>query len=198
MPRGRPRQFDEDKALLGAMQVFWRKGLAATSLDDLAQAMEMNRPSIYNAFGNKDEIYRKSLARFCGQLDQGLQTLLEENPNLEEGLIAFFNQAIDVYCGNNPQLGCLMVCTAPAEALSHPEVGEDLKSLIRTLDDKIMQRLKLAQIEGQLTATVDTRLAAQLLQATLHTLAIRARAGASRSGLRKLSRYAVTTLLADG
>ena len=69
MPRGRPRQFDEDAALTGAMMVFWEKGLAATSLDDLAQAMGMNRPSIYNAFGNKDAIYRTALARFCGQLD---------------------------------------------------------------------------------------------------------------------------------
>ena len=57
--------------LLLAIGVFWAKGLSGTSLDDLASAMKMNRPSIYNAFGNKEEIYRRALARFCGQLDLG-------------------------------------------------------------------------------------------------------------------------------
>ena len=67
MARGRPRKFDEDQALNGAMVLFWQKGLSSTSLDELAEAMNMNRPSIYNAFGNKDAIYRTTLARFCGQ-----------------------------------------------------------------------------------------------------------------------------------
>ena len=71
MPSGRPRLFDEDEALTGAMLQFWEKGLSATSLDDLAEAMNMNRPSIYNAFGKKDDIYRKTLARFRTQLDDG-------------------------------------------------------------------------------------------------------------------------------
>jgi len=82
MARGRPRKFDEDQALAGAMTLFWEKGLSATSLDDLALAMNMNRPSIYNAFGNKEAIYRRSLQRFCGQLDQGMQVTLGSDKSL--------------------------------------------------------------------------------------------------------------------
>ena len=61
MPRGRPRQFDEDAALSAALLQFWEKGLAATSLDELEDAMGMRRPSIYGAFGDKEALYRRAL-----------------------------------------------------------------------------------------------------------------------------------------
>ena len=195
MARGRPRQFDEDEALTGAMLLFWEKGLSATSLDDLAIAMNMNRPSIYNAFGNKDAIYRKSLARFCGQLDKGMQETLDASTSVDIGLNAFFEQAIEVYCGSNPQMGCLMICTAPSEAVSNPEVGKDLKDLISRLDVGLSQRLARAQRNGEISVDLQPKLTAKLLQATLQTIALRARTGESKASLRKLARYAVKTLL---
>ncbi len=195
MPRGRPRKFDEDEALNGAMVLFWQKGLSATSLDDLSNAMNMNRPSIYNAFGNKDEIYRKALDRFCGQLDKGIEETLETIPELRDGLLAFYDSAIAVYCGTDPAMGCLMVCTAPGEAFSHPEVGEDLSRLIQRLDNSFNKRLKRAQAEGELSVDVKTDLTARLLQATLQTIALRARTGASKKELKRIAGYAVERLL---
>ena len=195
MARGRPRKFDEDAVLAAAMQLFWQKGLSATSLDDLSLAMGMTRPSIYNAFGNKDAIYRATLARFCGQLDTAIQDFLEASQKIRPGLVDFFDHAIEVYCSNNPPMGCLMICTARSEALSHPEVGEDLNALIQRLDEGFTQRLKRAKSEGELLDNIEPKLAGKMLQATLHTLALRARSGESKSGLRKLARYSVTTIL---
>ncbi len=197
MARGRPRKFNEYEALSGAILLFLEKGLSGTSLDDLAGAMKMNRPSIYNAFGNKDEIYRKALARFCGQLDQGLQETLQASTSLRGGLKAFFYQAIDVYCGSNPPMGCLMICTAPAEAVAHPEVAADLRGLIERLDRAFAQRLERAQLEGELPEHYPIDHTAQLLQATLQTIALRARSGSSRRKLRELARHAVERLTAD-
>ena len=196
MARGRPRKFDEDQALTDAMTLFWEKGFSATSLDDLAVAMNMNRPSIYNAFGNKETIYRRSLERFCGQLDQGLQATLGSGKPLTAGLYAFFDQAIEVYCGNKPPMGCLMICTAPSEAISHPEVGNDLKALIQRLDAGFTERLARAKREGDLPDGTQPRLAAQLLQATLQSIALRARSGHSKTSLRKLARYTIDLILA--
>ena len=195
MPRGRPRKFDEDTALHGAMMLFWRQGLAATSLDDLSQAMGMNRPSIYNAFGNKDEIYRRALARFCGQLDQGVEETLEAIPDLRQGLYAFYDRALEVYCGADLAMGCLMVCTAPSEAFTHPGVGEDLRALIERLDARFCQRLKRAKAEKALAKDIDVELTASLLQATLQTIALRARAGARKKELRLIAKYAVDRLV---
>lgn len=198
MARGRPRKFDEDQALAGAMTLFWEKGLSATSLDDLAVAMNMNRPSIYNAFGNKEAIYRRSLQRFCGQLDQGMQVTLGSDKSLAAGLYAFFDQAIEVYCGNNPPLGCLMICTAPGEALNHPEVGSDLKALIQRLDAGFTARLDKAKQDGDLPGSTQPKLAAQLLQATLQSVALRARSGHSKASLRKLARYTIDLIVSGG
>src|SRR5207302_811791 len=63
--RGRPREFDVDRALDGAVEVFWRKGFEGASLPDLTRAMRINRPSLYAAFGNKEQLFRKALDRYA-------------------------------------------------------------------------------------------------------------------------------------
>ena len=65
MPKGRPREFDIDKALDAALNVFWRKGYEGTKLPDLTSAMSINRPSLYAAFGNKEALFRKALDRYA-------------------------------------------------------------------------------------------------------------------------------------
>ena len=176
------------------MLQFWETGLSATSLDDLASAMQMNRPSIYNAFGNKDALYRKALAGFCGQLDTAIEETLESRRGVRAGLIAFYDRAIEAYTAGDRPMGCLMICTAPVEALSNPEVGADLSELIRRLDDALAKRLRRAAREGELAPDVSPKLTAKLLQATLQTLALRARSGESSAELRKLARHAVARL----
>src|SRR5712671_3612213 len=63
-PRGRPRAFDADVALERAMHVFWAKGYEGASLSNLTRAMRINRPSLYAAFGNKEQLFRKVLDRY--------------------------------------------------------------------------------------------------------------------------------------
>src|SRR5262245_28573236 len=62
---GRPREFDAEEALERALYVFWRKGYEGASLSDLTEAMGINRPSLYAAFGNKEELFRKALDRYA-------------------------------------------------------------------------------------------------------------------------------------
>src|SRR5437870_1873268 len=64
MAMGRPRAFDIDKALDCALLIFWRKGYEGASLSDLTEAMGINRPSLYAAFGNKENLFRESLDRY--------------------------------------------------------------------------------------------------------------------------------------
>src|ERR1051326_7706866 len=64
VPKGRPREFDTEKALDAALGVFWRKGYEGASLPDLTRAMGINRPSLYAAFGNKEELFRRAVDRY--------------------------------------------------------------------------------------------------------------------------------------
>src|SRR5439155_12264942 len=64
VPLGRPRAFDPDAALDRAMHVFWAKGYEGASLSALTRAMRINRPSLYAAFGNKEQLFRKVLDRY--------------------------------------------------------------------------------------------------------------------------------------
>ncbi len=64
MSAGRKRTFDEEQALEAAMRVFWQKGYVGTSLSDLTAALGINKPSLYAAFGNKEQLFASALARY--------------------------------------------------------------------------------------------------------------------------------------
>ena len=187
---GRPRLFDEDAALDRALELFWQRGLAATSLDDLAGAMGLRRPSVANAFGDKQALYRRALARFADRARAGAAAAFAE-PDLARALERFYLDALDVYCASDPPAGCLVVCTAPAAALVHPEVRADLLRVVRDLDAALGRRF--AQAGDREPAD-----SAKLAQAVLHSLAIRARAGESKAALRRLARAAAIRLSAAG
>jgi AcrR family transcriptional regulator len=202
--RGRPKQYDKQLAISAAMQVFWTKGLSATSLDDLAAAMNMNRPSIYNAFGSKENIYLEALNTFSAALDQTLidtlgastlgATTLGSTTNFQTRLLNFYYQAINVYCEGDAQLGCFMACTAPAEAISYVEIQTALNKMVSELDQKISMYIQQAMNNGQLTQVSDPLLMAKMIQGTLQSFALRARAGETKSQLRKLARFSIEYL----
>ena len=107
--RGRPRKFDAEQALGNALLVFWTNGFTGTSLDQLAEAMEMKRPSIYNAFGDKEALYRAALNAFRSGLEDGLEELSEAG-DIEQALMRFFSRALDVYTAGETPMGCFIFC----------------------------------------------------------------------------------------
>ena len=193
-PRGRPREYDPDQALDAAMMVFWAQGFSGTSLDDLASAMNMNRPSLYNAFGDKESLYRLALAGVVAELKRGVGASLSAEPDLEKGLRSFYYSALEIYFATEPAPGCFVMCTAPVEALTHPEVRSDVRAVIAELDGVLSRRFAKAQADRQFPAAGDPKAAAKVAQAVLHSLAIRARSGESKASLRKMARDAVRVL----
>ena len=193
--RGRPRQYDEEVALQAAGEVFWTKGFSATSLDDLAAAMGMNRPSIYRAFGDKEAVYRKTLMQFCQGMEAAFErTMLAEN-DIRKALASFYREALAVYTSGEQPRGCLVMSTAVAAAACHPEIQADLLNVIRDLDQKIAKRLEQAREAGQLEASFDATGRAAVAQSLLHSLSLRARAGETPSRLRRMIKDGVETVL---
>lgn len=186
--RGRPRAFDERTALAAVLDTFWTKGFSATSLDDLAAATGLARPSLYAAFGDKRGMYLAALAQLEAELRDVLASCLSPERPLRDGLIAFFEASTTLYVSGPHPRGCLVVCTAPAEAVEDPAVRDALARVLAMLDAAFAARFAM-EPDGP---DADTR--AMLASAILHSLAIRARAGQGPGKLEQLARAGVDAL----
>lgn len=193
--RGRPRQYDEESVLQAAGQIFWTKGFSATSLDDLAVAMGMNRPSIYRAFGDKEALYRKALRQFCEGMEAAFERTMLAEDDIRKALTRFYRDALKMYTSGDQPRGCMVMSTAAAAATCHPEIQTDLLSVIRGLDQKIAMRLEQAREAGQLEASFDVVGRAAIAQSLLHSLSLRARAGETPGQLRRMIESGVETII---
>src|SRR6202051_4649552 len=105
---GRPRAFDTEEALDRAMQVFWRKGYLGTSLSDLTDAMGINRPSLYAAFGNKKSLFRKVLDRYSKGPSVYLSEALRE-PTARAVAERVFRGVVDLLTDPHTPTTCMWV-----------------------------------------------------------------------------------------
>jgi len=176
------------------VQTFWTRGYSATTLDDLVAATGMNRPSIYNAFGDKESVYRLALEQFIGGLRAVIAERVSAEPDLAKALAQLYEGALDVYFAQEPAPGCFVFCTAPAEALEHPEVRRVMRELLGELDALLTASFRAAQQAGRWSRDGDPQMAARLAQGVLHSIALRARAGESRADLARMAAAAVTWL----
>src|SRR6516165_1951960 len=105
--RGRPRAFEPETALVQAMDVFWKDGFAATSLDDVSAATGLNRPSLYGAFGDKRALYLQAYGQYRKRVNETLQPLFQAREPLREKLKRILMTALDLYLsGEGGPRGC--------------------------------------------------------------------------------------------
>jgi len=190
--RGRPRQYDPDRALADAAAMFWRNGYGGTSLDDLVAATGMNRPSLYAAFGDKSDLYLKTLERYQRKSRTKTLELLADKPSLRVFLTRFYDGALEIYrAGGVDARGCYSISTAPAQATVDPAVREFLDESIRGTDAFLTGVIGKARERSEIAASADPAALAQIATATLHTIAVRSRVGASRKQLKALAAAAI-------
>lgn len=196
-PRGRPRGFDADEVLVKARAVFWNLGYAATSLDDLAAATGVNRPSLYAAFGDKHSLYMLALERTRVGAVAGMRAMLGREGPLREVLAGLFEAAILGYVdGDTPQRGCFIVGTAVTQAVDDPDARALLNAFIADEDE--MFRARCAQGGNELAPGMTPDAAALVATAALQSLAIRARAGEARAALTRIAQATVSAICGPG
>jgi AcrR family transcriptional regulator len=190
--RGRPRAYDPTEALKAAREVFWLKGYAATSLDDIVGATGMNRPSLYAAFGDKEAIYLAALKMQSELLVTAVASACQLEMKLKPFLDLFFERCIESYmAGAQGARGCFLVGTALTESLMREDVGEVVRSAFGRCEDALEQRFKRAKKDGELLKTADARAIAMLMSSTMHEMAMLARAGAKRDMLQQRASMAI-------
>jgi AcrR family transcriptional regulator len=194
--RGRPRLFDESQVLAAVMDTFWTRGYAGTSLDDLAEAAGINRPSLYATFGDKQTMYLRAVAYFEAAMEAQLRLSLDQDRPLIEGLVEFYQSSIEFYLsGEGPPRGCLVICTAATEAPEEPAIRQALARVLAKMDHAFEVRIARAVERGELPRSADPRVLGQLAAAVMHSLAVRARAGSRREQLLTFSRTAAVQIL---
>ena len=191
---GRPRGFDEQEVLRALLDVFWTRGYGA-SIDELAQAAGVKRPTLYAVYGDKRGMYLAALERFCEDMRQLAGQGLHRK-TLRESLEAFYHGAIahytaDLESGLGAARGCLITCTAGVEAPTDPEIRKALARVYAEVDGALTTRIAAAKAAGELPASADAEALGRLGGAVLHSLAMRARAGEPKQALLALASIGV-------
>jgi AcrR family transcriptional regulator len=194
--RGRPRAYEPDVALGKALALFRTAGFAATSLDDLSAATGMNRPSLYGAFGDKRELYIKSYRRYRDNARAAMIDIFREDSPLRKRLERIYAIALDIYlAGETGPQGCFTVMTAGSEAVGDPEIRAMVLEGLVELDKAFAACFRRGREKGELPEGADPAVLAQLASATIHTIAIRARARVPRKELEAIVKGAIDVML---
>lgn len=181
---GRPREFDLDEALDRAMRVFWQKGYEGASLAELTEAMGINRPSLYAAFGNKESLFKKALDRYGDGPACHVRKALQE-PTARAMAEYLLRGTVDLLTNPQTPHGCLAVQGALACGKEAEPVKQELNRRRLETECAIRTRLEHAKNEGDLPASAEPADLARFLCVVANGMSVQASAGATREELLK-------------
>jgi len=194
--RGRPRHYDQGQTLKIMRDLFWSKGFAATSVDDLCEATGLKRPSLYNGFGDKAEIFKIVLNDYLDQTRGRFRAAFSVDLPIAEALRRVYTAAYKHYYDSvNKPLGCLLMSVALSDRSGDPGVGRIILEALNDLELGFRRRLKKAQARGELSENAPIEAMASQLVALHSVLAIRNRAGESADSLCKLRDNSINHIL---
>jgi AcrR family transcriptional regulator len=188
--RGRPRSFDMDLALERALDVFWRKGYEGASVADLTEAIGINPPSLYAAFGSKEGVFRAALDRYQAKHAERWDAALAAPTAYEVASRLLMGVADELGDKSKPQ-GCLMVQGALAAGEECDAVKKELAERREASVVQVRERLKRAKREGDLPKDADPASLARYIATIIHGMAVQAASGISRAELRRVAETAL-------
>lgn len=174
---GRPLSFDPNLALDEMMKVFWRQGYQATSVDDLARCIGVTKPSIYGSFGDKQQIFLKSLRHYLDKAPLGEARFQDDCGPLKENLQRLIELSA---CGGEAgrESGCMLVnATTECMQLGSP-FSERIQAGHELTIERIKRLLAKAQTRGELSAGSDINSLARYLNLLTVGAAVMNKAGA--------------------
>lgn len=164
---GRPRQFDPDVAVEQAMQVFWRKGYAATTPQDLVDALGIGKGSLYNAFGSKHALFERALQRYRDDQAGALARLLDQPGPVKPRLRAALQFIVDTNLAGQNRRGCLAVNTAAELAGSDPEATGHVRRMFDRTEAAFQAAIEEGQRSGEISTGLDAWAIGSLLLNTV-------------------------------
>lgn len=190
----RTREFDPDKALDRAIELFWHKGYAETSMRDLVAYTGVAHAGLYNAFGSKRELYRAALERHRdGNMTRLLSGLASPDAGRAE-LEQFFDMMLTIVKTGNFQDGCFMANTAVAFGTEPSDILDIFNEHIERLETGFLNALENAKARGEVPSNLDPVAVADLLVAVFNGMAVMARGGSGCDRIERSVRTAFFVL----
>lgn len=178
--RGRPRGFDRDAALRAAMETFWRQGYEGASMADLTQAMEINSPSLYAAFGSKEDLFREALGLYLETEDSQTKDTLFSAPTARDGIAAMLRHSARSLARPGLPHGCLLILGDANSSAQSASVRQSLCGRRRQIQAGLEERLRRGIKDGDVPANADIGRIASFYLTVLQGLSLQARDGALR------------------
>ncbi len=183
----RHKEFDETAALEAAMHTFWSRGYEGTSLHDLESSMCLTRTSIYNAFGNKRQLFNQAVTHYHRTVLAGLMEILDKAPTLQEGVRKFLNAIIDLHFREDTPGGCLVVLSVLEREQHDAETVMLLEHIVEQMQKVLQARIKQAQNAGLLAREIEARSVSTSIVAAATGIMVMGKAGFTKTALRRVS-----------
>lgn len=181
---GRPLEFDPDAVLDAAMHIFWRNGFENTSMQDLLEAMRISKSSLYQAFGGKQTLFERCLARYGDLMMGQLQDALASAPSGWDFIRHFLESVLDEACGVTEARGCLVLNTANEFARRDPVIAEAVAQGLGRFHGVMLAAVQRAQFEGAIPPERDAPMLANYLVVSMSGLKTLSKAGADEASLK--------------
>lgn len=181
--RGRPRGFDRAAALQLAMESFWEHGYEGTSIGDLTARIGIRPPSLYAAFGSKEELFREAVALYQDMDGEPAFRTLWEAPTARAGIEAMLRGNVRSYTTAGRPTGCMIVLAATTYTPSTEGIRDFLAEQRRATTAAVQERLARGQADGDMTSGADTAALAAYVMSVQYGLSLQARDGATRDEL---------------
>jgi AcrR family transcriptional regulator len=186
MAMGRPRGFDADRALDEAMEVFWRHGYEGATIAQLTEAMGINPPSLYAAFGSKEGLLKAALDRYTCKRDIFMQEVLSA-PTAREVAERMLMGTADAQTDPANPPGCLLVQGGLACGSGSENVPFELAARRDQTEQQLRGRFAQAKARGDLSADTDPAALARYISAVTVGMGVMASSGADREALRQVA-----------
>jgi AcrR family transcriptional regulator len=193
MKTGRPREFDPEKVLDRALKVFWKKGYDGTSMSDLTEAMGINKPSLYAAFGDKESLFRKAIDRYVEMNASHIQDALNE-PTAQAVAQKLWTSPLANCANSRGPRGCFLVqgslaSSDTSQALQRAVINQRNKG-----EDAIRERFERAVVDGDLPPNTNAADLARFVSTMTYGLAVQAASGVSIEDLQAVAEIAIQSI----
>jgi TetR/AcrR family transcriptional regulator, transcriptional repressor for nem operon len=192
MPR--PKEFNPDDAIEKAMQVFWHKGYEATSMEDLLSAMNLNRGSLYDTFGDKRQLFLKVVDRYCTTFVDSKFSLLDQPGPALPTLRRFIQGMIEGALADPQRRGCLIANSVMELSPHEKEIAGTLRKALKMAEDTFFKVLARAQQQGELQKGQDPRTLAQFLVTMMQGAIVMIKAGAPADVVKQSAEIALSIM----